>query len=135
MTEQEYQEEVNKIANAALLKAEECAAQRKGVEGCSCSSEEQYDCASDIACELSGEHPWLEDVDKCFEMLKVSPHKDEVFREGIYSIFDHIKEFTFKNILFRMAEEVFWFDVIEAINDKAPEEVKEAWREAEEEEK
>lgn len=140
MTEQEYREEVNKIVEQAITETEECSKKAGGtcpykertVEGSCSTAKHRYDCASNEACELASEHSWVKDVDKCFEMLKLSPRRDEIFKEGIIYIFD-IAEETFAGVMRRMAEEVFWLDVSDTVQDRAPEEVKEAWRHAEEE--
>lgn len=142
MTEQEYREEINKIVEQAMSTAEECSKDVGGActhgerttEGSCSSTEHKYDCASDVACELASEHPWLEDVDKCFEMLKLSPRRDEVFDKDVCSVFDGLRTRTFAGAMRCMAEEAFWLDVAKAMDDKAPEEVKRAWQQAEDEE-
>lgn len=99
MTEQEYQQNVEKIIDAAIKEADKYEYDSK---------ELRYDAAGDFACGIVSEHPWLNSPETCLLILKFSPNRDEYFVNT-----HHYREAkNFKDAIKEMADLAMTMDVL-----------------------
>lgn len=99
MTEQEYQQDVNKIIDAAIEEADKYEHD---------SEELRYDAAGDFACDITSKHPRLNCLETCLLILKFSPNRNEYFVNTC-----HEREAkNFKDAIKEMADLAMTMDVL-----------------------
>jgi len=107
MTKEEYQAALDEIADKALKAVEDY-----DYSDADNPDERKKDDAGDVALDMTWDHPWMQNIDECFSLLKHSPNNNAFFNDptGCTS-FSEIE--TFEDGVKEIARSAFMSDILE----------------------